>query len=138
VFSTNLILGLGPDYTNATPIRESQVVNPSRMFAIADAQLEDLWLDQTNNFAVGLENLLFGFVEAYQYLDSPPGTPPSVLVTRAADRKRHNDRRNMVFCDGHVEHLAPAGMFNYHDNSVLSQWNNDNQPHRELLPSWLH
>ena len=131
--SSNLALGLGPFYSEAAPIKESKVVSPSRMFAMADAQLTDLFTDGTNNFAIGLDFLQFGFAEAYKWVDSPPGTPPFVLVTRAADRKRHSDRRNMVFCDGHVEHLAPSGMFNYHDNSVISHWNNDNQPHRELL-----
>jgi prepilin-type processing-associated H-X9-DG protein len=58
-------------------------------------------------------------------------------MERACDRRRHNDHRNVLFCDGHVEHLAPKGLVNYNDNSVLSLWNNDNLPHRELLPAGL-
>ena len=136
-YSSNQTLGLGPTYPYAVPIRESQVVSPSRMFAIADSHFEAFFLDGTNQCALGVSSLDFGPADTYKWVDTPPGTPLALLVESAAERRRHNDRRNVVLCDGHVEHLAPSGMFNYHDDSVLSHWNNDNQPHRELLPILL-
>ena len=135
--SSNITLGLAAISSNAPPTKETQVVSPSRMFAIADSHFEAFFLDGTNQCALGVSSLDFGPADTYKWVDTPPGTPLALLVESAAERRRHNDRRNVVLCDGHVEHLAPSGMFNYHDDSVLSHWNNDNQPHRELLPPLL-
>ena len=46
---------------------------------------------------------------------------------------RHQNRANMVFCDGHVE--SPTLEFLYQDTSdeALRVWNRDHLPHRELL-----
>ncbi len=47
--------------------------------------------------------------------------------------KRHHGKLNIVFCDGHT--LAPkvqALLFN-HSDEALRRWNNDHEPHRELL-----
>jgi prepilin-type processing-associated H-X9-DG protein len=54
-----------------------------------------------------------------------------------ADLKRHAGRFNVSFCDGHVENLRPAQLFDTRQDAVLKRWNRDNQPHRELLPSWM-
>jgi prepilin-type processing-associated H-X9-DG protein len=46
---------------------------------------------------------------------------------------RHQDKANVVFCDGHVE--SPMLKFLFEDTSdeALSRWNRDHQPHRERL-----
>jgi prepilin-type processing-associated H-X9-DG protein len=46
---------------------------------------------------------------------------------------RHQDKANVVFCDGHVE--SPKLKFLFEDTSddALSRWNRDHKPHRELL-----
>jgi prepilin-type processing-associated H-X9-DG protein/prepilin-type N-terminal cleavage/methylation domain-containing protein len=46
---------------------------------------------------------------------------------------RHQNKANVVFCDGHVE--SPTLQFLFEDTSdyALSRWNRDHQPHRERL-----
>ena len=46
---------------------------------------------------------------------------------------RHQNKANVVFCDGHVE--SPTLQFLFADTSdaALSRWNRDYQPHRERL-----
>jgi prepilin-type N-terminal cleavage/methylation domain-containing protein/prepilin-type processing-associated H-X9-DG protein len=46
---------------------------------------------------------------------------------------RHQDRANILLCDGHVE--SPKLQFLYQDTSdeALRRWNRDHQPHRERL-----
>ena len=118
--------------TRAT--KEGEVLKPSRMLAVGDATYVNF---QTNG-NVFVDNTVgcswLRLTMPYKWVDGPPGTPPGLLTARAADRRRHGDRRNMVFCDGHVEHLAPRGLINQQDDSVLSLWNRDNLPHREFLP----
>ncbi len=45
---------------------------------------------------------------------------------------RHGNNYNAVFCDAHVEGLAPA-MF-YNPTNTAERWNNDHQPHPESWP----
>jgi len=69
----------------------------------------------------------------YGSLQSLPGTPAFL----STDQRRHDaGRRNIVFCDGHVDCLTWPQLFNFHDYNVLSLWNNDHQPHSELTEGW--
>ena len=54
----------------------------------------------------------------------------------AADytKRRHASKANMVFCDGHVEGLKFIRLYTNKEEQ-LQRWNNDNKPHRNLLPS---
>ncbi len=118
--------------TRAT--KEGEVLNPSRMLAVGDATYSNVTSNSApvaDDFA-GLEWLQSTI--PYKWVEVPPTNSPGLVAARAADQRRHGDRRNMVFCDGHVEHLAPRGLVNQQDDSVLSLWNRDNLPHRELLP----
>ncbi|MGO9204061.1 MAG: H-X9-DG-CTERM domain-containing protein [Limisphaerales bacterium] len=47
--------------------------------------------------------------------------------------KRHAQRFNVSFCDGHVENLRAAQLFDFRQDAVLQRWNRDNLPHRDLL-----
>jgi prepilin-type processing-associated H-X9-DG protein len=51
---------------------------------------------------------------------------------RQSARKRHTGKFNVVFCDGHVEHMKPSKLFGQ-DDSALRRLNNDHLPHRELV-----
>ncbi len=112
--------------------KDNEVLSPSHMIAIGDA-----------NFTPFNPNPLYPFVGANElgivypvYLffalgQNPPGLD-SMMV--APDARRHDEgRRNIVFCDGHVECLTPAQLFNFQDDSVLSLWNKDNLPHQEVM-----
>ncbi len=53
-------------------------------------------------------------------------------------QRRHYARFNVLFCDGHVETLRISDLFAIRSDAILSRWNNDGQPHRDLAgsPGW--
>ena len=53
---------------------------------------------------------------------------------RRLTRRRHGGRFNILFCDGHVENLKPASLFDVRQDAVLRRWHRDDLPHREELP----
>jgi prepilin-type processing-associated H-X9-DG protein/prepilin-type N-terminal cleavage/methylation domain-containing protein len=53
---------------------------------------------------------------------------------RAAVRRRHGGRWNMVFCDGHVEGGTLRDWFDTRQSQVRCRWNVDNLPHWETGP----
>ena len=46
---------------------------------------------------------------------------------------RHQNKANVVFCDGHVESPTLNFLFADTSDAALSRWNRDHQPHRERL-----
>jgi len=131
--SPNLGLGdMGGDYITP-PTRPSDVLCPSQMIAIGDASFE--LLNSNLDGLSGVINLSVIDYGRYIYgsLRSSPGVGPLLSI----DRRRHDGgRRNIVFCDGHVDCLAWPQLFNFHDYNVLSLWNIDHQPHPELTEGW--
>jgi prepilin-type processing-associated H-X9-DG protein len=61
------------------------------------------------------------------------GTGTPVLLGDGVYQRRHNLRFNVLFCDGHVETLKIDDLFSVASDAVLDRWNNDGQPHRELV-----
>jgi prepilin-type N-terminal cleavage/methylation domain-containing protein/prepilin-type processing-associated H-X9-DG protein len=109
-------------------IKENEVFSPSHMIAIGDATFQGLIIQYES--VVGFNNLVFadGAILFYVYGQNPPGLGSRCL---SADAKRHDgSRRNILFCDGHVDCLTPPQLFNYHNNSVVSLWNKDYLPHQ--------
>jgi prepilin-type processing-associated H-X9-DG protein len=51
----------------------------------------------------------------------------------AIQHRRHNGKFNIWFCDGHIEYLPFQNLIS-RDDARLRRWNNDNQPHKDLLP----
>lgn len=49
-------------------------------------------------------------------------------------RKRHQDRMNAVYCDGHAESHSIRFLFFEKSDAALRLWNVDYQPHREFWP----
>lgn len=126
---TNQTPGLG--YYWPTPvINESEILKPSLMIAMGDAGiagggpvLGSTILAETGFFDYAEEIGLGNFIAA----------PAEIACTQ----KRHVGRWNMVFCDGHTQDSQTKGFFNYKNDAVLSLWNKDNLPHRELLDPQL-
>jgi prepilin-type N-terminal cleavage/methylation domain-containing protein/prepilin-type processing-associated H-X9-DG protein len=52
-----------------------------------------------------------------------------------ATMKRHSGRYSVVFCDGHVEFIRRDKLFQKTE-TALKRWNNDNEPHAELLTTF--
>ncbi len=103
--------------------RESEVVAPSEMIAMADG------------FEGTVDRRLRGtFASIGRDLPSPPpatGMPDT--GTRLA-WERHRGIVNAVFCDGHVEGPKLARLYFDRDDRALSRWNKDHEPHRDRLP----
>jgi len=100
----------------APSVRESEVVAPSEMMAIADGLIGNNGVVQDGTY------VLWRRYGVTNYLDS---------TARAFER--HQGRANVVFCDGHVE--SPTLQFLFADTSdaALVRWNRDHLPHREEL-----
>jgi prepilin-type processing-associated H-X9-DG protein len=48
-------------------------------------------------------------------------------------RTRHRGKLNVAFCDGHTLGIKVHGLLFDHSDAALRRWNNDHEPHRELL-----
>ena len=55
----------------------------------------------------------------------------------AGDLRVRQIKAFTLICDGHVEARKIEAFFNISDSSIRKSWNNDNQPHREMLPRSL-
>jgi prepilin-type N-terminal cleavage/methylation domain-containing protein/prepilin-type processing-associated H-X9-DG protein len=96
--------GLGGRPSTHTPVKDSEIVNPSDMMAIGEIFQSRIAFTRATVYAVALF--------AYQ---------------------RHQGIGNVVFCDGHVESPTLKFLFADTNDAALSRWNRDHQPHRERL-----
>jgi len=115
-------LGLGPFFQGTDTeeaevyTRESRVLVPSDMVAIGDAYDEPF-------------KELFGLTMMWGY-QLPIGEDKMKERARASTHNRHGGSFNVVFCDGHVQHMKPSKLFGQ-DDAALMRLNNDHQPHRD-------
>jgi prepilin-type N-terminal cleavage/methylation domain-containing protein/prepilin-type processing-associated H-X9-DG protein len=124
-------LGLGNAGTSLQAVREAQVVKSVDMLALGDSPLTEPGQGgYPGSVALGDAVIRTGLMDR-GLLPSQPGAPPG--VNRPFYRRRHSGRFNMVFCDNHLETALPERFFGRED-SVLRRFNNDNQPHRDLVP----
>jgi prepilin-type N-terminal cleavage/methylation domain-containing protein/prepilin-type processing-associated H-X9-DG protein len=101
--------------------RESEIRRASDMFGVGDGYLA--LSPDGKFFSIG------GFL--YHWISVRPN--PSSAQPRDVDRqnRRHEAKANIWFCDGHVEYIRIQSLV---ADDKLQRWNNDNLPHRELLP----
>ncbi len=121
---------------NGRPVRETEVAFPSSMIAMGDAPItvSDATPSHPAIAAVGSSNLDHFWGQEYVLDGALTITPRSdVLFTR----KRHQNRWNIVYCDGHTQNQKTRELFNYKNDDLLRLWNRDHEPHRELLGPWL-
>lgn len=117
-------------------IKESMVKNPSDMIALGDAHL--VWTP------AHMMGALYGSQHAKEnysgmglldinsrYGVQRPLWPGSEGIVDASS-KRHRDKSNVSFCDGHVETIKNDALFKQ-EEEALRRWNNDNQAHMEFL-----
>ncbi len=124
--------GLGPYADPAGTLRfrqssESRIVAPDNMIAIGDSYA---WIGPGN---WGFYGQLHGLTQMVGYqinLDK-------AKEARAATRKRHTGVFNVVFCDGHVEHMKPSVLFS-HSEERLRRLNTDNESHFNELDIGLY
>jgi prepilin-type processing-associated H-X9-DG protein/prepilin-type N-terminal cleavage/methylation domain-containing protein len=117
-------------------IAENQVRVPSDMIALGDATL--IWtpaalLRMLYTVPVqrdGYDGMALIDINSRNGVERPnyAGGPGVIEATL----KRHGGRYNISFCDGHVEGIHRDALFRRTDEA-LRRWNNDNQPHADLL-----
>ena len=100
------------------PTTESEVRVPVDMMALADG-----FLGSTRSIVDGSS----GFART-----KAVNLGPDNGGTRRALR-RHRQKANVVFCDGHVEPVKLQLLFSDTSDDALRRWNKDNLPHREKL-----
>ena len=113
--------GLGPAYRRGAPWRavsEAQIVAPSEMLAIGESRFLN---KRVNGYLGGECDLESG------HLNFPYNGAGDEY---AFGEKRHGERYNQLFCDGHVSAMDPWILFD--PRKSASMWNYDNQPHPEL------
>jgi prepilin-type processing-associated H-X9-DG protein len=109
------------------PTIDGDVLCPSSMVAVGDEIIspsypsQDLSLPWISFF----DDLSLAIVDPDTFLYHISNNGP-------LHKQRHMNRWNVVFCDGHVENLREARLFDNRDPEVLKLWNKDNEPHPEL------
>ena len=123
------------------PVRESELVKPSLMIMLTDGPLAPTVDGHDKLYGRADFSRYEGFhdyaVEAGLKLGPTPGGGPwseagSKRVV-AGLRKRHLNRWNVAYADGHVWTQKTKEIFDYTNDDVLRLRNKDHLPHRELL-----
>jgi prepilin-type processing-associated H-X9-DG protein/prepilin-type N-terminal cleavage/methylation domain-containing protein len=124
---TNLdSLGLGGTYGFAhapvgmasvvkPPVNAADITNPSEMMAIGDG------------FHGNGSEIFSGQGFLWRH------TSYSGFFDAATAIARHQDKANVVFCDGHVESPKLTSLFEDTSDAALVRWNRDHLPHRDRL-----
>jgi len=118
-------LGLTRDLASGLSglLNETEVRVPSDMIALGDSL--SLLPKTRSGFPV---DTVWEFGLFRQEMSGSSGSYVAEAVKRAA--ARHQNRGNIVFCDGHVEALTFKRLFLDRDDASLCRWNKDHEPHR--------
>jgi prepilin-type N-terminal cleavage/methylation domain-containing protein/prepilin-type processing-associated H-X9-DG protein len=108
--------------------RESEVVQPSDMMGFGDGLL----MRQRRDPPLFLDTVLD---DGLGYGQQNSSWSDSWLTALRPNDVRHSGRFNVAFLDGHIEYTRYQLMWSYAPDH-LAKWNNDHQPHRELLPGY--
>jgi len=114
---TDARFGLGATVSRDTVVSENQVKFPSEMFAIGESRYANAKANPFPGRAGGLDRLECGLG----------------LFGSAFDPRRHGQKYNQLFCDGHVTAMNPMVLFN--PTNTASMWNYDHEPHPETWRS---
>jgi len=115
----------GPESDLGAPLKETQVVNPADMIAITDSILVGN-APTYNAFGAGY---LFASYNAFSDpLFAGRSDTKELDAGRRFVARRHNNRFNTLFCDGHVEALKTDGLFNPLKPDVRQRWHFDHKP----------
>jgi prepilin-type N-terminal cleavage/methylation domain-containing protein/prepilin-type processing-associated H-X9-DG protein len=134
-------IGLGLS-TNGQPIRESAVVSPSAMISTGDAPIIPAGIGGGGNMMSAVGHTDVSYFWGWVTLDASHWSPTSAYHPVFGNnlpwmKKRHKDRWNVAYCDGHVETWQTKKLFDSKNDEVMRLWNRDNKPHREWLSGEL-
>jgi len=129
--------------------KESHVQNPAQfivsgdvplaMAAVHDGQTaEGITIVNTSSWICGVELGFYpitGRQDGTMVGSTLSGYRLMTLLFRedGSYQKRHHERFNIFFADGHVENLRVDDLFSTDSDAALARWNIDNLPHRELI-----
>jgi prepilin-type processing-associated H-X9-DG protein len=107
------------------PLPESVVKIPSDMIALGDSMsaLTNRYMLDT---ALGVISRSGGHVQ---------GNFNQAMIEDSIreQSRRHGGMANIAFCDAHVAGLKFQPLFFDESDDALRRWNNDHEPHREVL-----
>ncbi len=117
-------------------IKDTKVRAPADMIAVGDAhlvwspkdltkELYEIDLPKDNYSGMGLLD-----INSRNGVEQTAWPGHSGIIK--ATLKRHSGRFSIAFCDGHVEGIHRQVLFQKTEAS-LKRWNNDNEPHQDLL-----
>ena len=100
----------------APPVGESEVANSAQLILLGD----------------GLEGgggvVVDGLIVVHR-----SQTAADYMGSTARSKARHSGKANIAFCDGHIEAVSLARLFEDTSDAALAAWNRDGLAHRELL-----
>jgi prepilin-type N-terminal cleavage/methylation domain-containing protein len=108
--------GVNKNHSGMLEVREPFVRVPSDMIAFGDAYVECAGKIQGDHSVIGIN-----FHGSFPSLNSPA-------------EKRHRGKLLVAYCDDHVTPFKVQALLFDHSDEALRRWNNDHEPHRELLP----
>ncbi|MEO8426880.1 MAG: prepilin-type N-terminal cleavage/methylation domain-containing protein [Verrucomicrobiota bacterium] len=125
------------------PPKESQVRSPADMIVSGDALCGFVFLPSGRTKLVsqaGLEFLMITRPNGSSTVSGSPGNynldPRLVFRGDGVYEKRHSERFNILFCDGHIVNFRMDDLFTTKTDAALARWNIDNAPHRETVAKW--
>jgi prepilin-type N-terminal cleavage/methylation domain-containing protein/prepilin-type processing-associated H-X9-DG protein len=141
-FSLNNSLGLSEIWDTSEQkkptrhVNELEIVNPSKMLAIGDDFFgSPSFIVDGEQFGRAGDSSVLKYAEQDSETSRRYGQniKYDILASTKRSHTRHQNRANMVFCDGHVETLTLKFLFQDTNDAALACWNRDHQSHRELL-----
>ncbi len=108
--------GVNSGRSGMIEVREPFVRVPSDMIAFGDGYVECAGKITGDHSVIGIN-----FHGSFPPLNSQA-------------EKRHRGKLLVVFCDDHVAPFKVQTLLFDHSDDALRRWNNDHEPHRELLP----
>jgi prepilin-type N-terminal cleavage/methylation domain-containing protein/prepilin-type processing-associated H-X9-DG protein len=121
-----------PNHSPTPRVKESEVIQPSEMYAIGDALFGGPTIIADGlNLGRGSDRMV---KEKGEFLAGIPNAHEFDLATSTRRaRARHQGKSNIVCCDGHVESPPLKFLFTDTSDEALRVWNRDHLPHRERL-----
>ena len=136
-------LGLGGHITVAPPeseqhiqpIKDGEVSSPSEMISHGDSVV---WNGFPGGEFSGTDDLSYGVMGAVtmsmrDYPATKPLLPPGLEPAASFMIRRHRGMEILAWCDGHVDARKFGQVFDPRLDQVLRRWNNDNEPHHDLV-----
>ena len=119
---------LGAAVEAGRPIREAEVISPTRMISIGDSTIDPPYPSGPDMMGAPVAPAFWHLADA---TFSSEQEDRALTPQDKAMLRRHGGRWNELFCDGHVENGRLETFFDWRKDEVLKLWNRDNQPHRE-------